>query len=240
MKKLNLLIILVVAIFASCTDPNVTPSPVASFNYSGDNNFAPCSIKFTNQSENSVSYNWDFGDGETSTETNPSHVYSAGGTYTVLLTVKNDAGVENESSKVVSVLDKPTKLQMNKLTVTSFPSTEENGAGWDINNGPDIMFKITDENSTNYFESSYYEDVTVASVPLVFTNGLPLTFTVLDFDYIIQILDYDGLSANDWMGAYYFNPANSMPTDGSTYPTTLNFSSSETEVSFTIDVEWVE
>jgi PKD repeat protein len=33
---------------------------------------------------------WDFGDGKTSTEQNPSHVYNKGGTYTVKLTIKDD------------------------------------------------------------------------------------------------------------------------------------------------------
>ena len=35
---------------------------------------------------------WDFGDGETSTEENPSHTYSAGGDYTVKLTATGEEG----------------------------------------------------------------------------------------------------------------------------------------------------
>ncbi len=35
------------------------------------------------------SYSWDFGDGSTSTATNPSHVYGSPGTYTVCLTISN-------------------------------------------------------------------------------------------------------------------------------------------------------
>ncbi|RAN85892.1 hypothetical protein B5P41_32440, partial [Bacillus sp. SRB_28] len=37
-----------------------------------------------------VSYLWDFGDGTTSTEANPTHVYGKEGTYTARLTVKDD------------------------------------------------------------------------------------------------------------------------------------------------------
>ncbi len=52
--------------------------------------------KFTNNSTGSIdSYKWDFGDGTTSTETNPYHVYSLPGTYTVKL--KGIAGTLSDS-----------------------------------------------------------------------------------------------------------------------------------------------
>jgi hypothetical protein len=38
------------------------------------------------------SYEWDFGDGNTSTESNPRHVYKSAGSYTVTLTVTDDKG----------------------------------------------------------------------------------------------------------------------------------------------------
>jgi hypothetical protein len=38
------------------------------------------------------SYEWEFGDGTTSTESNPMHVYKASGSYTVILTVTDDKG----------------------------------------------------------------------------------------------------------------------------------------------------
>jgi hypothetical protein len=38
------------------------------------------------------SYEWDFGDGETSTANNPAHAYKAPGTYTVTLRVTDDKG----------------------------------------------------------------------------------------------------------------------------------------------------
>lgn len=46
---------------------------------------APFNVAFTNLSNNSTTYNWDFGDGGTSTAANPTHTYTANGTYTVTL-----------------------------------------------------------------------------------------------------------------------------------------------------------
>ena len=52
---------------------------------------APLSVSFTNNSTNTTTYLWDFGDGSTSTEANPTHSYLALGNYNVILTAS--AGV---------------------------------------------------------------------------------------------------------------------------------------------------
>jgi PKD repeat protein len=57
--------------------------------------------------DGTVSYLWDFGDGSTSTEENPSHVYTAVGRYTVTLTVTDE------------VYGAAVKTKTNYITVTS-------------------------------------------------------------------------------------------------------------------------
>ncbi len=239
MKKYYLLLISIIVLYSSCVIEDPEPIPVASFSFSGDGNFAPCSVIFSNQSQNATTIFWDFGDGESSTEKNPSHIYAEGGNYTVKLTAKNLDGVSNESSKEVVILNKPTKLKMTKIILTSFPVTEPDGGGWDNNNGPDLMFKISDDDGANYYESGIISDATISSLPVSFTNGLPLTFNNLDYKFTITLYDYDDLNANDWMGGYFFTPSNSIPTNGS-YPETISFSSETSEVAFTINVEWLE
>lgn len=66
------------------------PAPlIASFICSSDTTALGQSIQFTNTSQGATSYFWDFGNGSTSTATNPSVSYSTAGFYTVILTASN-------------------------------------------------------------------------------------------------------------------------------------------------------
>ncbi|MDX2149018.1 MAG: PQQ-dependent sugar dehydrogenase [Planctomycetota bacterium] len=67
----------------------------ADFSASPTTGPAPLSVTFTDQSNipNPTAWNWSFGDGTTSTEQNPTHVYADDGLYTVRLAVTGSAGV---------------------------------------------------------------------------------------------------------------------------------------------------
>jgi PKD repeat protein len=55
-------------------------------------------VYFTDESHgNPENWSWDFGDGYTSTEQNPSHTYSREGIYTVELTVSNEYGEDTKT-----------------------------------------------------------------------------------------------------------------------------------------------
>lgn len=64
------------------------PKIAASFATPEQKIVAPATVKFTNTSVNAESYEWDFGDGGTSTEANPSHTYNRSGNYSVVLKAK--------------------------------------------------------------------------------------------------------------------------------------------------------
>ena len=76
---------------------NTNRPPVAVINgpYNGN---ARKSITFLSVGSNdpdigdSITYNWNFGDGKTSTDKNPTHKYSSVGNYTVTLTVVDQSG----------------------------------------------------------------------------------------------------------------------------------------------------
>ncbi|MDW5550033.1 PKD domain-containing protein [Methanosarcina sp.] len=82
-------------------------SPVAEFWGSPLSGKAPLKVMFTETSKGSpTAWKWDFGDGKSSTEKNPTHTYSAAGTYTVKLTATNAAG---SNTKIKSNYVKVTK-----------------------------------------------------------------------------------------------------------------------------------
>jgi gliding motility-associated-like protein len=61
---------------------------------------------FTNTSTNATSYTWEFGDGNTSAQTNPTHTYvNEPGVYHIILYATNAAGCEDSAVAVVSVID---------------------------------------------------------------------------------------------------------------------------------------
>ena len=93
---LGLLFVLLV----SC-NKNETPefTPVAKFSIINIQNE---NVEFRNNSLNSTSFLWDFGDGNTSTEKDPTHSYTAVGTYDVVLTAFLD-DKSNEINGVVIV-----------------------------------------------------------------------------------------------------------------------------------------
>lgn len=69
---------------------------------------APFSVQFRDQSTGDISqWRWDFGDGQTSSQRNPSHTYTKGGLYTVKLTVTGPGGTATK--KRLDYIDiKPT------------------------------------------------------------------------------------------------------------------------------------
>ncbi|HOI13823.1 MAG TPA: PKD domain-containing protein, partial [Methanoculleus sp.] len=68
-------------------------TPVANFSAAPTSGDAPLNVQFTDLSTGSpTSWSWDFGDGTSSIEQNPSHIYTSAGNYTVNLTTSNADG----------------------------------------------------------------------------------------------------------------------------------------------------
>ncbi|MEN6290615.1 MAG: PKD domain-containing protein, partial [Methanobacterium sp.] len=74
--------------------------PVANFSSNITEGYVPLTVQFTDLSENATGWNWDFGDGDTSSEQNPFHTYHLKGNYTVNLEVTNENGTNSKLAKI--------------------------------------------------------------------------------------------------------------------------------------------
>jgi PKD repeat protein len=104
MRKIFYLLIAVLVVSAiSCSDddfPVPPASTVPAFSVSIDNNeFAPATVTFTNQSiiperAGAVTYYWNFGDGTSSNQPSPTHLYEEPGAYPVNLVIVTQGSLE--------------------------------------------------------------------------------------------------------------------------------------------------
>lgn len=90
-----------------CYGVSMAQNPVANFSVSSLQGCVPHNVQFTNTSQNATSYQWNFGNGNTSTLVNPGNVYTVAGIYTVTLTAIGANGATNAHSEQITVQPKP-------------------------------------------------------------------------------------------------------------------------------------
>jgi PKD repeat protein len=236
MKKFfnNLFLLLFISIIlfvvaGSCTEKAVPPAPApfALFSMSKDGGVPPFEITFTNKSENTDTYVWDFGDNTpTSTEKSPKHTYTASGTYTVTLTATGKGGSTKAQQSVF--IDKPiSKIFLTSIIVEKIPFARVNGLRWDATSGPDLFITITSPLFTSkpnlYTQPNelWFRDIEFPSfLPVKIVLDSPLELVGLGNDFSVNVWDNDGLGVNEYMGNVTFKFSD-YTTGANPYPTTI-------------------
>lgn len=78
----------------------ILPKPATNFTASSTSSCtSPFQVTFTNNTTNGVSYEWNFGDGNTSIASNPTHTYNSSGSYTVRLISTGTNGCKDTLTK---------------------------------------------------------------------------------------------------------------------------------------------
>ena len=94
------------------TGSNPLPAaPTPDFTATPTSGEAPLTVAFSDASTGGpTAWGWSFGDGDTATSANPSHTYTAPGTYTVALTARNAGGSKTKSKTGYIVVRAPSTV----------------------------------------------------------------------------------------------------------------------------------
>lgn len=170
-------------------------APLVDFTFSN-----ACQNSFTDfedlsQASNTsiIEWQWDFGDGNQSSLTNPTNSYSQEGDYTVILSVLTDEGCSNSNEKMVLVNPSPsvdffTDIICAQTEVTFFDaslsslSTSLVSWDWSFDNG---LTSSQQNPTTNFSQEGIY------SVSLTVTNNLDCQSTVTQTIEVFPALSPD-------------------------------------------------
>ena len=165
---------------------DITSPPIADFSYT-DSIFCmlPANVSFLNNSYYSNSYYWDFGDGNTSTLSNPTHSYATYGTFTVSLIASGPLGVDSVVKQQIISIDPNNPCIITLPNSGNGTLTMCNGTLYDVG-GP---------NGAYYPSSSSSMTISPAG-----SNQITLDFTFFDVEQPSSgssTCDYDYLEIFD-------------------------------------------
>jgi hypothetical protein len=213
MKKSTLIIIAMVAIVSAMVSScKKTPAPTAEISAAVDG----YTVDFTATVTDADSYAWDFGDGETSTELNPSHTYTVSGNYNVNLVVKGEGGEVTALKEVViaasflEMLTGGTAAANGKTWVLSTAYTEGMDGSGPVSINMPITIPYADNvlDGTNGLESEYDNEYTFfanGNYSVNTVNGYALASAI--YGTVLGIIP-DGTGPSDDLGMCIASSAN--------------------------------
>src|SRR6266540_362546 len=124
-------------------EPNSPPTAVASSNVT--NGLLPLTVNFSSAGTNDpngrpLTYSWNFGDGATSTQANPSHTYTAAGTYAAILTATNNVPASANATVQITAGSRPPTAIITSPTAATLYRTGDtinfSGSATDYDGSP--------------------------------------------------------------------------------------------------------
>ncbi|MFN0175450.1 MAG: PKD domain-containing protein [Saprospiraceae bacterium] len=136
----------------------ITVIPLTTASFGSSTNGA--TVSFANTSVNAISYTWEFGDGSTSTQTNPSTTYINDGTYTVTLTATGPCGT-SIATQVVTITTVSAIEPEWRNSFQAFPNPATRGSlltvEMDLKRAGKLSFKLTDAAGITIRTFSFFE-----------------------------------------------------------------------------------
>ena len=173
-----------------------------------------------------ISYDWDFGDGNTGTGVNPSHAYANYGTFEVILTVTDDDGLTDKDTTTADIGSRPIADINGPYAGVLLDTTQFDGSGSQDLDGTII-----------YYHWDFGDGNTGTGV-----NPIHVYANYGTFEVILTVTDDDDLTGKDTTTVDIKSPptANANGPYGGALPDTIQFdgSGSQDPDGTIISYEW--
>jgi PKD repeat protein len=185
---------------------------------------------FTNSSVNAVTYEWDFGDGNTSTDESPTHVYAEAAEYVVTLNAINDSNLSTELVKTINILAPVTAAFTSEVDADDYRTFAFMDASidavmllWEFGDG----YQFTGMNPTHTYEQDGIYDVTLTAYSITGNTHVATEQLVVSEGFVVQVLNgtFDEFTVNtgDNADAWDMTPNSTVvDNDGNTVDSPYN------------------
>jgi len=125
-------------------------------------------VEFTNTSELTSSYYWDFGDGNNSTEISPTHSYTEAGDYNVTLFIENENSCSSSFSKLINIEGVTANFAVETDFACELPAQIEysnlsSNAQTYLWTFKDTLSSVLENPTITYYSEGYF-DVTLTAI----------------------------------------------------------------------------
>ncbi len=200
--SIAIITLMALAFSSSCKKDSSNPMPFVYYTLDIEGN----TVTFTNESKGAASYEWNFGDGTTSTEESPTHTYTSKGKYVPTLFATSSAGMKAEASTVLHIA-KSTAVKLDDNTLLDWDTVTYNVVLAGANSGNFVQAKY--DYDANYVYV-YFEQKTTEAAGNIYdlyldadnniTTGL-LTGDIKNGAYEVLL---EGSVLGGWLDPYYF------------------------------------
>lgn len=258
-KYFFVILFLILAIFLSgCsggegTTPPISSnqSPIANFTANPTSGVAPLEVFFNASSSSDsdgtiISYAWDFKDGNTGNGKTLNHTFSSTGSYNVELTITDNEGATDTTTKNITVTETPSSPVIHSLSADQSTITEGESAtlSWEVTNATSVSLdqeigtvalsgstSISPTSTTTYTltainnAGSSTATVTITVIPAIVEQPLVIeSFIISNFNGLNYGNIYELANGQIWQQTeyyiwywYWFYPGVLIWNDGGIY-----------------------
>ncbi|MDT0540188.1 PKD domain-containing protein [Croceitalea sp. P059] len=156
---------------------------------------------FTNSSTGATAYEWDFGDGNMSTEESPTHVYAEAAEYTVTLVATNESNLSNTLEQTINILAPVTagftyEVDPDDYRTVNFMDASIDAVEllWEFGDG----FQFTGMDPSHTYDEDGIYTVSLTATSITGNTDVETAEIVISEGFVVQVLNgtFDEFTVN--------------------------------------------